>query len=58
MTVMNCYVKSRLGMRGYRFRVYGAWKEKERFNISKQRLANQARNEKEHQQFMEEELKW
>jgi len=54
--VMECYFKSRPGVRGYRKIMYELWKERGGFDISEQRLADQARTIKKHKHFTEEKL--
>ena len=41
--VMKCYIKSNPGTRGYRKRMTAIWREIGEFEISEQRLADQAR---------------
>lgn len=54
--VMECYFKSRPEVRGYRRRMYEIWRERGGFDISEQRLADQARCIKRDKWFTQEEI--
>ena len=53
---MECYYRSEPEVRGYRQRMYTIWIERDQFDISEQRLADQVRTIMRNKWFTSEEL--
>ena len=54
--IMECYYRSKPESRGYRKRMHTIWKERDMFDISEQRLVDQARTIIKKEWFTSEEL--